>query len=584
MYITFSTSSDLVLTDSLESIQRMIQWNGSKLMLLTCALAHFFIITTNAWLQHTLVGYIKLCWNVSQGITYLLYPLFGWIADTRVTHYKMIRLSFVLILLSSILMFANAIFKILNPNFIIEQAVSLQVINIISLVIILTVGIAGFGMYEANAIQFGMNQMLEASSEQLSSFIHWYYWSLHLGPIAIYYTIVPVIAYFQHCKVNFEFSVQVNKQNVKILGWMLLLPSIVQATMMIIGLFIIIKLKNCFYIDTTRQNPFKNVIKVLQYAKNHTFPVCRSAFTYWENDIPSRINLGKHKYGGPFTNEQVEDVKTLLQLLLLIISLFGFQLSGDGYSLSEHMIRYFGCPKMWTLLGIVMNPEHLTIFVILIGIPLYQLFVKKYFARQIPNLLTRMKFGLFICLVREMLYPFSFVLAGTTEKLSSCDLSTLYKFNGDNSSVILMCIVTQAKVITNGTCDLVCPPNEVNDTLFLLFVIPQILHGLSYLLVFMTVLEFICAQAPHTMKGLLIGIWYSTLSIKFLVVNSIDEYMVGITNWNIYHGVKGFGIFLSIGLFSLHCKFYRYRERDEIVNEQAIIEEQYERELLHTTK
>ena len=27
--------------------------------------------------------------------------------------------------------------------------------------------------------------------------------------------------------------------------------------------------------------------------------------------------------------------------------------------------------------------------------------------------------------------------------------------------------------------------------------------------------------------------------------------------------------------------FYHYRERDEIVNEQAIIEEQYERELLH---
>ena len=30
--------------------------------------------------------------------------------------------------------------------------------------------------------------------------------------------------------------------------------------------------------------------------------------------------------------------------------------------------------------------------------------------------------------------------------------------------------------------------------------------------------------------------------------------------------------------------FYHYRERDEIVNEQAIIEEQYERELLHHTE
>ena len=59
------------------------------------------------------------------------------------------------------------------------------------------------------------------------------------------------------------------------------------------------------------------------------------SLTAWENDIPSRIDLSKHKYGGPFTNEQVEDVKTLLQLLILILSLLGFQLSGDGFSLSQ---------------------------------------------------------------------------------------------------------------------------------------------------------------------------------------------------------------------------------------------------------
>ena len=50
--------------------------------------------------------------------------------------------------------------------------------------------------------------------------------------------------------------------------------------------------------------------------------------------------------------------------------------------------------------------------------------------------------------------------------------------------------------------------------------------------------------------------------------------------WNIYHGIKGIGIFLSIISFSLVYRYYRYRERNEIVNEQNIIEEQYERELL----
>ena len=35
--------------------------------------------------------------------------------------------------------------------------------------------------------------------------------------------------------------------------------------------------------------------------------------------IPSRIDLGKHKYGGPFTTEQVKDVKTFLRLILVIV-------------------------------------------------------------------------------------------------------------------------------------------------------------------------------------------------------------------------------------------------------------------------
>ena len=52
-------------------------------------------------------------------------------------------------------------------------------------------------------------------------------------------------------------------------------------------------------------------------------PVQRSALTYWENKLPSRIDFGKRKYGSPFTTEEVEDVKTFLQLCLLLISLSG---------------------------------------------------------------------------------------------------------------------------------------------------------------------------------------------------------------------------------------------------------------------
>jgi len=48
--------------------------------------------------------------------------------------------------------------------------------------------------------------------------------------------------------------------------------------------------------------------------------------------VPSRMDLGKSKYGGPFTTEQVEDVKSFLKLLVMplpiFITLLGLQSSG----------------------------------------------------------------------------------------------------------------------------------------------------------------------------------------------------------------------------------------------------------------
>ena len=71
------------------------------------------------------------------------------------------------------------------------------------------------------------------------------------------------------------------------------------------------------------ENPYSLIYHVLNYAKNHEHPVGRSALTYWENKIPSRIDLGKHKYGGPFTVDEVENVKTFFRLVKLLGSLVG---------------------------------------------------------------------------------------------------------------------------------------------------------------------------------------------------------------------------------------------------------------------
>ena len=67
---------------------------------------------------------------------------------------------------------------------------------------------------------------------------------------------------------------------------------------------------------------FKTIYQVLKFAWKHKSPLNRSALTYWEEDIPSRMDLGKSRYGGPFTTEQVEDVKTILRLIPLCLILW----------------------------------------------------------------------------------------------------------------------------------------------------------------------------------------------------------------------------------------------------------------------
>ena len=44
-------------------------------------------------------------------------------------------------------------------------------------------------------------------------------------------------------------------------------------------------------------NPYRlSTASYVKFAKEHKCLLQRSAFIYWESEIPSRINLGKRKY------------------------------------------------------------------------------------------------------------------------------------------------------------------------------------------------------------------------------------------------------------------------------------------------
>ncbi len=535
-------------------ILRYDMWFSRVVFIFVCTTILHCQITSSSWTILVFKDSEAIDWSVVQGLNYLLYPFCGLVVESYLKKFNFIKWACLLVIISST---AQLIIGILEFKDVYNNIFT----NALGTFGIFT-GTFGLSMFEANAIRFGMNQMLDASSEQLSSFIHCYFWCSNAGILIIFYVPLVVLISTNKCHDlfrNWKFC----------LGSTLLSSSCIQ----IIGSFfgLVWGTKCNFSERQNSENPIKLVYKVLAYSYQHKYPERRSAFTYWENDIPSRIDLGKDKYGGPFTYEQVEDVKTFFRLLLLMISLFGFHLLGDGYSLVRYIIKTTGCPIV-PLMTIYINPQHIPTVVVLVTIPLYQV-AKKRFFRFYPNMLSQIWIGLYIALIAESLQAIVGMFVSEKESV----IITHY-----NHSIVLTCIFkTNMVQVSNGSCVSACvEPSSHNYVAWIAAAIVLILYGLSYVLVFMTTVEFISAQSPNSTKGLLIGIWYSMLSIKYIFVNTLDIIYLETVSWSVYNGCKGVGLFVSIGLFSFIAKNYRYREKNEVVNSQAMIEEQYERELL----
>ena len=256
-----------------------------------------------------------LHYNLLQGLVYLLYPVCGWIAEVCFSNFKMIKCSFVILLMSSVtIVILSIVYMVIHPSYQIATFISGDLIAV-TIILITT---AGLGMFESNAIQFGMDQMLEASSEQLSSFIHWYFWCAHIGPLMLFYIAMGSSLYFENCRFLMD---HVDELTNTIINFLVLIILSIESVIFIFAVVYIYLSKQSHQNDQKSRNPMKIICEVLKYTWKHKIPEQRSSLTYWENDIPSRIDLGKNKYGGPFTYEEVEDVKSFFQTTVVDIIL-----------------------------------------------------------------------------------------------------------------------------------------------------------------------------------------------------------------------------------------------------------------------
>ena len=159
---------------------------------------------------------------------------------------------------------------------------------------------------------------------------------------------------------------------------------------------------DCLYhkwLDTNNKtgNPIKLIFQVLNYARKNKCPRLRSALTYIDEEHPSRIDFGKHKFGGPFTEEEVEDVKTIFRLTPLLI-----------FRLTPLLVFLFGvlffCELNLSQIPVTKKTtdwaQKFADFQDLsfVLIPVYRFIVYPLARKHIPSLLKKIGAGLILCL------------------------------------------------------------------------------------------------------------------------------------------------------------------------------------------
>ena len=169
-----------------------MQFPGVYLVIIYTVLLHFTTLGTNSWLINVVDADTKAIIYSVQGLVFIFYPLIGLLADIKLTRYRMICFSCWVILIAHVLLsVGNVSFVLTNVNSTHYSIYTKMYLVTVTLAILLA--IVGKGMFESTVIQFGTDQMIEASSNQLSSFIHWYYWSLYLGNTCVTIIFIGII-------------------------------------------------------------------------------------------------------------------------------------------------------------------------------------------------------------------------------------------------------------------------------------------------------------------------------------------------------------------------------------------------------
>ena len=557
----------------------IILWTAIVGIMYYCALSIVVIaIYTNPLTTASISIFASLLY-ATLAIAMMFYPLSGFMADVYCGRLKIIIISLCLLLVCGLIVCLTEIVVFIFKLEIIayddyatylHRGVTQLIFNfvLISLVLFM-IGLTGF---QANYVQLGLDQLFEAPVRYLCLFIHYAVWVFHLGLLPL-----RIIDSFVSCS---------HPGRIAMPPKIALLSTPFIISFLLITLLIVSRWKHhWFYIQPGHKNPYLTVLNVIKFVKEHKYPLQRSAFTFSDDVIPSRIDFSKERFGGPFTTEEVENVKTFFRILLILFAMgpvfaleipssyFVFPLFGLHFlHYRKHIGKDF-CDTIehkWET-GFIETGSLMTVLSLTCLFPIYTCINFTPLRKKLNSMFCRIQLGATFCLLGVISLLVTDIvghsLNGTTGLNNTQCMFQVFRTN-----------TTASYPALNMHWSVLIPPN--------------LLLGIGPLIVIATTYEFISAQSPQSMKGLLIGVFFAIRGL-FHFLNSIVILLFSFkhpwasgemsnsppaTNcgfvYLLFTCIMGL---VGLILFSVAAKKYKYRERDEGMFRQQHVEEVYER-------
>ena len=434
---------------------------------------------------------------------FVSFPFYGLLADVKIGRHRAIIIGIVFCFLSMIFVGCGYVLNCYYPSSIILST---------TYVAAYVLETAGYGSFKANIIQYNIDQIVGASSREISALIYW-----HSVSVPFVFTLFEL----GRCLVDKKYFSVIT----------FILAGLAICFVLVSHSLFKYKLENI----TLIKNPIKLIVRVLCYARKHKYPENRSALTYWEEEAPSRLDLGKDKYGGPFTEEEVEDIKTVFRMLPIFIAVFSLAATDEVYH--------------WIFMGTI-KCEDLSIIDCLLSTQFFKFFISGF-------LLLFHLLVINVCCYKYILSILKLITLGQVFGVLTLTSKFFILHFLQNHEEALMLFSSK------------------------MMLLPQIFLGFTFATLTPASLEFTIAQSPVHMRGVMVGMWYASIGCGYLFNINI-KYLFDCHNEYLciapyYYLTKSGVVFVILIVFIILARHYKYRVRENEVNIHQIVDDHYQR-------